>query len=1005
MKSVFKSNENCAVCFWSWNNDISEEEIYAQMSDFADGRIGGVVIHARAGLKIPYMGKQWMQLFKFAVEKAQELGLEVWIYDEDGWPSGFASGKVTALGEEYWLKRLKYDYAENINICDFDIKKIIAVYQKENDKYKRVDNFSLEMLPKDAIVFCYSEESCYVDLLNPKVTEAFISFTHEEYKKVMGEYFGTVIKGFFTDEPQLNGMGYVWSNTLAEEYLKITGNDLLDDMWMIAVESKESHPFRYKLWSIISDLYFNNFVKRIAFWCEENNLKQTGHFPAEDGLVVQLPACGEVMRNYTCMQLPAIDHLGSRVASPVLMKQVSSVSRQYRDGNVLSETFGCAGWGVTFRKLQWIWGGQSVLGITKPCYHLSAYSMEGRRKRDYPAFYSYQEPWWDDFRSFFLWMNNLNSLMIEGERELHILVVPPMSGFKYLYNDGSHRNDAMVDLSSEYRCLLENLIDLQLDFDLGDERLICADSTIDNGIITLGKISYDTIILSKTEAITPEFYSVLENFVKSGGKLFAVDRLPEYFTNGVECNVKDLVQQVLPNRRDTLEKYIEMMDIYRPVIVVRTDDLKPISNIAVHTRKTSKGRVVHIWPNKDFMCGKAYLHFDFDAVPYKINLIDNTKEPLLRLESKKGYLVPVTINKEENLVIELVNGETNEMKEYSLVEIKQIQNIEIKNCEKNSITLDFAEVSVDGGKVFGEPQQILKILEFIYSQNNTDVFDVVLRYRFNCGTEVDLASLSLAIEDETCSNIKVNGTAIPKIRDGWWIDRCIGVYNIGTLVNKGENFVDLYYEIPPVISEKSIEDAFETEKNRFYYPCEPDCIYILGNFDVATDSKVYNNGFCYQTKGDFSIEKSTTKAIGDLTSQGMWFYRGNVCYDFSFDVEKTNKRTILSVEDYNGTMIVLNIGNKRLVSHSCPAKFDISEMVVNGRNEINIQLIGNNRNLLGPHHHINGESYIVCPATFEGEWNELSDLLSPALYDKPTYTDDYGFVPFGINIINIELYN
>ena len=97
-----------AVCFWSWNGKIEEEEVRRQIREFADGRFSGVVIHSRAGLSIPYMGEEWFNCYRVAIEEAERLGLEVWIYDEDGWPSGFAGGKVTALGEDYLIKCLEF---------------------------------------------------------------------------------------------------------------------------------------------------------------------------------------------------------------------------------------------------------------------------------------------------------------------------------------------------------------------------------------------------------------------------------------------------------------------------------------------------------------------------------------------------------------------------------------------------------------------------------------------------------------------------------------------------------------------------------------------------------------------------------------------------------------------------------------------------------------------------------------------------------------------------------
>jgi len=1003
-RDTYGVDVNCAVCFWNWNSDITEEGILSQLKDYSDGRIGGVIIHARAGLKIPYMGNRWMELFKYAVEQAEKLSLEVWIYDEDGWPSGFASGRVPALGSEFCYKSLRYAFKNEKEIKNIAPECIVAVYAKAGDEYKRIADYSLESLPEDAIVFWSDTDSHYVDLLNPKITEAFIEFTHERYKAVVGNYFGSVVKGFFTDEPQMNTSGYVFSPVLSEEYEKRTGRVYLDDIWKIAVDSDDSYIFRNVLWTIISDLYFNNFVKKLSDWCEENSLKLTGHFPCEDGLINQLPACGDLMRNYSIVQFPAIDHLGSRVASPVLMKQVSSVSRQYSDGNVLSETFGCAGWGVTFRRLQWIWGGQSVLGVTKPCYHLSAYSIEGRRKRDYPAFYSYQEPWWDDFRSFASWMNNLNKLMSEGARELSTLVIPPVSSMKYVFSDDYHRNDISVEIASDFRCLVENLLDLQLDFDLGDESLICKDGIITGGRLSLGNISYDTIVLSHCCVITKELYEVLKEFVRTGGKLLVSDTAPQKFTDGSVCDFKKIVHRTLANRRDTMEKYIEGMGIERPVTVARTDNLKPVSGLRIHTRLTSRGRIVHIWPDKDFATSKVYLRFKTEAMPYKVNLIDLTKEPLVRLDGRYDYLVPITVTTGENLVIELVNGEKESFSEYIFNSSSSINSLEIKLCEPNCLTLDKASVSTDGGKTFGLPQHILEILNDIYSDNRTKVLNVVLRYRFNIKNGVDKKNITLGLEDGGCHTVKVNEKTVSGTRKKWWIDYCIGIYNIGDKLKDGENFIDLYYEIPPIRSDRTLLNVFETEMNRFYYPIEPDSIYIRGDFDVSVDGKIYNNGFCYQTDDQFLLIPKKGKFVGDLTSQGMWFYRGNVNYGLSFNIEELRDKTVIEIENYNGVMLALNIGGKRLVSHSCPAIFDVTDLVSQGKNSATLELIGHNRNLLGPHHYINGESFMVCPATFEGRWDGLAEFLSPWLFNKETGTEDYGFISFGIEDIKVKEY-
>ena len=100
--------EVSSLCFWSWNDQLDENELKNQLADFSQGNYTGVVIHSRAGLGIPYLGDEWFRLYHVVVEEAGRLGLSVWIYDEDGWPSGFAGGRITALGEEHWFKYLVF---------------------------------------------------------------------------------------------------------------------------------------------------------------------------------------------------------------------------------------------------------------------------------------------------------------------------------------------------------------------------------------------------------------------------------------------------------------------------------------------------------------------------------------------------------------------------------------------------------------------------------------------------------------------------------------------------------------------------------------------------------------------------------------------------------------------------------------------------------------------------------------------------------------------------------
>ncbi|MBE6809705.1 MAG: hypothetical protein E7521_01435 [Ruminococcaceae bacterium] len=990
-------NKNVSVCFWSWNSEITREGIDKQLKDFADGRIGGVVIHARGGLKIQYMGEEWFELFKYAAARASELGLEVWIYDEEGWPSGFGGGAVTALGEDYWHKCLQYSVFKDLSLSDLSSHQIVAVYNKKGEgEYERSELAITDSTSPDSIVFWYEADSHYVDLMNPNVTVEFIKSTHEKYYAKMGEYFGTVIKGFFTDEPQMNNSGYPWSISLCDAYRCKENCELLDKLWLLAFDTSEAEQFKLSFWNIVSDLYYKNFVWQLSEWCSKHGVKLTGHFAAEDGLCQQTASCGDLMRNYSAMQLPAIDHLGSRVASPVLMKQASSVSRQYCDGNVLSETFGCAGWGVTFKRLEWIWGGQSVLGITKPCYHLSAYSIEGRRKRDYPAFYSYQEPWWNEFKGFANWMQRLNSLMTQGERELHTLVIPPQSSIKSSYQDEQHNQTEIKRIASEFRELSENLLDMQLDFDYGDEFLLCRDSVVENGNLRLGNVKYDTVILSETIEIDKKLCTLLCDFVKSGGRLIAVNRLPRNWCGETPA--------IIVNRRNTFEKYVEYYGIKRTISAVRTDNLKPVSNLRLHTRHIENGYRVHIWTDDTFLSQNIFLRFDKKATVYEVNLYDGSRQKLAVKYFDDGILVPITIDAFTNTVIELdMTNEQYIMPQKRMVSKCAVEPTDIYLCEKNSLTIDYAELSLDGGKTFAPSEPVIRLLDKIYEKTDGRELDFAVRYSFYCKCLSVAKTLNVAVEDIECKKIEVNGISVSDRRLDWWIDNCIGLYDISEHVNEGLNTVTVHYSVKPKKNSDGLLEMFETERNRFCYPVEPESIYILGDFDVVTDGDITDRGYCYSVGGGFTLVPPTKKCLGDLTKQNMWFYRGNACYKIPAPEKIDGRRTIICVDNYHGTLVAFECGGKKLYSSKCPAKFDVTDIPFADNEEITITLIGSNRNLFGPHHHVNGESYLIGPATFEGRWDALTGFMVPELYGKNIWDDNYGVIPFGIEEITVEI--
>lgn len=82
--------------FMVWNTEITPHRIDRILSEYKEQGCGGVFIHPRLGLITEYLSPTWNEMVKYTVDKGRDLGLEVWLYDENSYPSGFAGRACAA---------------------------------------------------------------------------------------------------------------------------------------------------------------------------------------------------------------------------------------------------------------------------------------------------------------------------------------------------------------------------------------------------------------------------------------------------------------------------------------------------------------------------------------------------------------------------------------------------------------------------------------------------------------------------------------------------------------------------------------------------------------------------------------------------------------------------------------------------------------------------------------------------------------------------------------------
>ncbi|MFA6270827.1 MAG: hypothetical protein WC657_06510, partial [Candidatus Paceibacterota bacterium] len=80
------------IAFWFLNHRLEDEELIRQIHEMNDKGLGGFMLHARDGLRTSYLGDDWEHAVAVCITEAERLDMDVWLYDENHYPSGPAGG-------------------------------------------------------------------------------------------------------------------------------------------------------------------------------------------------------------------------------------------------------------------------------------------------------------------------------------------------------------------------------------------------------------------------------------------------------------------------------------------------------------------------------------------------------------------------------------------------------------------------------------------------------------------------------------------------------------------------------------------------------------------------------------------------------------------------------------------------------------------------------------------------------------------------------------------------
>lgn len=769
----------------------------------------------------------------------------------------------------------------------------------------------------------YEVNPFYVDNLDKKVVQKFIEFAYKPY----AEKYKGKMPGIFTDEPQVSRNGIPWSFVLPEEYEKAYSEDLISHLPELFFEIGEYKKTRFRFWKLVTNLFANAYIKQIYEYLDKNGMRLTGHMVMEDNLLIQITSNGAVMPQYEYFHIPGVDWLSRNQINPLIPLQLSSVAHQTGKKQILTESFALCGHNVSFEELRWLLESQFVRGVNLLCPHLEGYSLRGIRKRDYPPAMYYQQPWWDEYSIFTEQMSRIGILLTEGEVRFDTLVIHPQSAAWTMFDNAE--NKGIMDLNAKFMKIIDKLERKHILFHLGDETIMEKHAEVQNDEIVIGSQHYKHVILVQDEVLFDSTKELLSEFKKQGGVITTADEIPE--------------NKVCDNEKLTYT-------------------CRRFDGFTVHyfVNETTENQTANIF------CGGKMMDLNTgEFVPFSGSHLFAPMSSLVVIDDGSSCAA---------------KGEQKE----SAVQLPETW--QLIRADKNALTLDTCDYWFDG-ELIEKNAYVLDIAD----KANALERNVNIRMRYTFKTDFVPSEIFLACETPEQYDIRVNGAVLSEKPCGFFRDRAFELLNIAPFAREGENEIVLtcdFKQSDECLQMIKNSRIFESEKNKLVYDMEIEGIFIVGDFDVLTDTEKYTplkrNAERYS--GDFVISKKAESLnLKHIEKQGYPFFSGKLTVKGTFNVPENNGKTVLKFnkKGFNAIHVRINgIEAGTLIWN--PFELNITPFVRVGENEIELTVVNNLRNLLGPHHLEEGESYNVGPGSFY-----KSD--SPFAWGVD-WNDDYCFV-------------
>ncbi len=988
---------------WSWNGEMTEQRIREQLDQFAAQGCGGLFPHARPGHITGYITDRWFELWDYACRYARKLGIEFHIYDEFMAPGGNAGGVVVQrhpeLAERKTLVQKVYSpqqvQGSSVLACFRETKSGQVPRRMDVEAWK-------EASPENPVLVLTMDPPqlgrtfAAADLLQQETAKVFLETTHDRYAQYSGDEFGKTVRFMFCDEPHVTAGFWPMSRYFLKEFKFEHGYDLIEKVDKLIFTREGSQEVRYDYFQTSNRLFIDNFMKPLYHWCDENDLLFTGHL-IENAFPRPKPH-PDNMAALRWMHAPGNDLLGFQFSATTPednalyfynLREMTSVANQMGCLWRLVESAGAPGYQTSFDLFKPCEDYLLALGTNVMDPHLGHQSLSGIRKYDWPHTLSDHSPWWQYYHHQANHVGRANAALCQGKEINRVAVLHPATSTWLHWESplGQTKGtklpqpDKIVDVGKSMFDLVLQLYANQVDFDLVSELVLAELGQVRDGKLQVGQCTYDLVVMPDCMEnwITPTL-ETMEHYLASGGSLLALGEPPIRVDGRINQQPNDL-QQRQSDHWKQLDSTAALVDEIRRTLEPR---------LCAPDGSALPGRLC--WRRVD--CDDGHVVYFFanpwpETLTAQVRLVGHSA---LELDTADGSATALALEACENgLALELelpsrghrlivTSPEASPAQPEQPLQVQEAPvEIELACAEAtdvNRVLIDYCNVrSLTGEELLGAPTAVADQTNWRWQgyaanpwrkQIARNVADrqvdpntgFIVSYTFTVESDVpekDLEKVELAIERPWLYELRLNGQPLDAGSARRWFDEDMRAVPTAGLVRSGENELSLKAQ------------PFDTL-------CEIMPIYILGPVAALPAEK------------GFVVGKAQPLGHGDWTRQGYAFYPAGVRYDYTFELSEHVDGLTVQLNNWGGSVVVVHWQGESAgeILHP-PFSLEIDQPVPAGSHSLGIEVLGNVRNMMGPHFGtgLTGPwAYEAYPMT-QPEGNEYK-LIATGLFEPPT---------------------